>query len=67
MTSRSNQTLEDLAKLIDPVARGWLNYYGRYYRSECVNVLRHVNMVLTRWVMGKYKGSSAGKLRPYTG
>lgn len=55
VTSRSNQTLEDLAKLIDPVARGWLNYYGRYYRSECVNVLRHVNMVLTRWVMGKYK------------
>ncbi|UGY11886.1 group II intron reverse transcriptase/maturase (plasmid) [Bradyrhizobium septentrionale] len=55
VTSRSNQTLEDLAKLIDPVARGWLNYYGRFYRSECVNVLRHVNMVLTRWVMGKYK------------
>ncbi|WP_166299311.1 group II intron reverse transcriptase/maturase [Bradyrhizobium sp. 2S1] len=54
VTSRSNQTLEDLAKLIDPVARGWLNYYGRFYRSECVNVL-HVNMVLTRWVMGKYK------------
>ncbi|WP_353026839.1 group II intron maturase-specific domain-containing protein [Mesorhizobium sp. M0991] len=49
------QWLEDLAKLIDPVVRGWLNYYGRYYRSECVNVLQHVNEVLAQWVRRKYK------------
>lgn len=47
--------LEDLAKLIDPVVRGWLNYYGRYYRSECINVLQHVNEALAQWVRRKYK------------
>ena len=51
----NNRTLEHLAKLIDPAVRGWLNYYGRYYRSECVRVLHHVNKVLARWAMRKYK------------
>lgn len=53
--ARSTQRLEDLAKLIDPVVRGWMNYYGRYYRSECVRVLRHINEVLARWARRKYK------------
>jgi RNA-directed DNA polymerase len=53
--TRSTQRLEDLAKLIDPVVRGWMNYYGRYYRSECVRVLRHINEVLARWARRKYK------------
>ncbi|WP_292520767.1 reverse transcriptase domain-containing protein [Mesorhizobium sp.] len=49
------QWLKDLARLIDPVVRGWMNYYGRYYRSECVKVLHHVNEALARWVRRKYK------------
>src|SRR5262249_2244718 len=31
---RSNQQLEDLAGLMNPVVRGWMNYYGRFYRSN---------------------------------
>ena len=50
-----NEKLENLAKLIDPSVRGWLNYYGRFYRSECVKVLRHINDVLARWASRKYK------------
>jgi len=53
--TRNNQTLEDLAQLIDPYVRGWMNYYGRFYRSKCVLVLRHVNDTLVRWAMRKYK------------
>ena len=52
---RSNQTLEDLARLINPVVRGWMNYYGRFYRSKFVQVLRQVNVALARWVRRKYK------------
>ncbi|WP_461328098.1 group II intron maturase-specific domain-containing protein [Bradyrhizobium huanghuaihaiense] len=29
--------------------QGWLNYYGRFYWTECVNVLRQVNDALARW------------------
>lgn len=54
-STRNNQTLEDLARLIDPAVRGWMNYYGRYYRSKCVQVLRQVNVALARWARRKYK------------
>jgi len=32
-----------------------MNYYGRFYRSKCVQVLRHVNEALARWARRKYK------------
>ncbi|WP_283809613.1 group II intron maturase-specific domain-containing protein, partial [Bradyrhizobium manausense] len=54
-STRNHWSLEELAKLIDPVVQGWLNYYGRFYRTECVNVLRHVNDALARWTRRKYK------------
>lgn len=54
-STRSNQTLEDLARLTDPVVRGWMNYYGRFYRSKCVQVLRHLNNTLVTWARRKYK------------
>jgi RNA-directed DNA polymerase len=54
-STRNNQSLEDLARLVNPVVRGWMNYYGRFYRSRCVQVLRHLNEALAAWVRWKYK------------
>jgi len=52
---RNNQALEDLARLVNPSARGWVNYYGRFYHSKCVQVLRHLNDALVRWACRKYR------------
>ncbi len=54
-STRNNQRLEDLARLTNPVVRGWMNYYGRFYRSKCVQVLRHFHQALAHWVRRKYK------------
>ena len=54
-STRNNQTLEDLAHLTNPAVRGWMNYYGRFYRSKCVQVLRYLNLALARWARRKYK------------
>jgi RNA-directed DNA polymerase len=54
-STRNNQSLADLAQFINPRVQGWMNYYGRFYRSRCVQVLRHVNGALMRWAMWKYK------------
>jgi RNA-directed DNA polymerase len=54
-STRNNQRLEDLASFTNPVVRGWLNYYGRFYRSKCIQVLRHFNEALGRWARWKYK------------
>jgi group II intron reverse transcriptase/maturase len=51
----SNRRLEDLAVLTDPSIRGWINYYGRFYRSELLKVLQYVNEVLVRWARSKYR------------
>jgi RNA-directed DNA polymerase len=53
--SRNHQRLEDLARLVNPVVRGWMNYYGRFYRSRCVQVLRHLDEALAAWVRRKFK------------
>jgi RNA-directed DNA polymerase len=54
-STRNNQRLEDLARVVNPVVRGWLNYYGRFYRSKCVQVLRHLNEALAAWARRKYR------------
>ena len=55
VTTWSNHRLEDLAQLVNPVVRGWMNYYGRFYRSRCVQVLRHLDEALAAWVRRKFK------------
>ena len=54
-STRNNQRLEDLARLTNPVVRGWMNYYGRFYRSKCTQVLRRLNEALARWARWKFK------------
>lgn len=54
-STRNNQSLEDLARLINPTATGWMNYFGRYYRAKCMLVLRHLNEALAAWARRKYK------------
>ncbi len=52
---RSGMTLEQLAREINPVVRGWINYYGRFYPSALVSSLNRINDYLVRWLVQKYK------------
>lgn len=51
----SNKTLGELAEMVNPILRGWVNYYGRYYKSELNRSLRLLNEHLARWARQKYK------------
>lgn len=51
----SGATLNSIAAEINPVIRGWINYYGRYIRSEVRSPLQQVDWYLIRWATGKYK------------
>ena len=53
--TRNNQSLEEIAKFVNPYVRGWVNYYGRFYRSALTPVLRHLERSLVYWVRRKYK------------
>ena len=51
----SGKSLADLAQEINPTVRGWINFYGRFYRSELVSLLENINEHLARWAMRKFK------------
>ncbi len=51
----SGKTLADLAEMVNPIVRGWLSYYGRFYKSELNRCLRPLNEHLARWAQHKYK------------
>jgi len=51
----SGATLSSIAKEINPVVRGWINYYGRYSRWELRFSLQQIDEYLIRWAKSKYK------------
>ena len=51
----SDKTLDDLARMINPVLRGWINYYGNFYKSALYPTLHHFDYILARWAIRKYK------------
>jgi len=51
----SGRNLADLAHEINSTVRGWVNYYGRFYRTELIQTLKLINDYLVRWAMRKYK------------
>jgi len=57
---RTTRNLEDLAEWINPVVRGWMNYYGQFNRWEMYSLLRGINTYLMRWARKKFK-----RLRAY--
>lgn len=56
LSRHTGSTLQHLARLINPVVAGWVNYYGRFYRSELTNLLDRLNRHLQRWARNKHKG-----------
>lgn len=61
--NRTELSLNEIAKSYNPVLQGWLNYYGRYRRSELHSVWRHFNKTLVAWAMKKYKGFGRSKTK----
>jgi RNA-directed DNA polymerase len=57
---RTATDLQDLAAWINPIVRGWMTYYGRYYRTALNRLLKRINTYLVRWAQRKYK-----RLRPF--
>jgi hypothetical protein len=52
---RPGDSLEDLAEAVNPIVRGWMTYWGRFYRTEMDPLLKRINTYLMRWARKKYK------------
>lgn len=63
LRNRTDLELKDIARWYNPILRGWIQYYGSFYRSALYPVLRHFNMTLVAWVRRKYKKFQRHKTR----
>jgi len=52
---RSDKSLEELSYICNSILRGWINYYGQYYKSALYSTFHVFDRILMRWVMRKYK------------
>jgi group II intron reverse transcriptase/maturase len=52
---RTAMDLSELAEWLNPIVRGWMNYYGQFNRDEMYSLLERVNTYVMRWARKKYK------------
>lgn len=52
---KTGHDLAGLAAWINPIVAGWMNYYGRFHRSQLYPLLQRINTYLMRWAARKYK------------
>ena len=43
------------AEWMNPIIRGWMQYYGKFYRTEMHGLLLRINTYLVRWARRKFK------------
>jgi RNA-directed DNA polymerase len=52
---QTGNTIQEIALKINPVLRGWINYYGKFYKTKLRDFMHIVNVKLARWARRKYK------------
>jgi RNA-directed DNA polymerase len=52
---RTTLALDDLAEEVNPVLRGWLNYFTEFYPSAVIPIGKRMDRLLVRWARWKYK------------
>ncbi|MEV6957554.1 group II intron reverse transcriptase/maturase [Streptomyces sp. NPDC051183] len=52
---RSDLTFSEIARPINPMVAGWLNYYGRFRPWELHSFVMRINAYLVRWIRKKYR------------
>ena len=61
--NRTDLSLQDIARKLNPILRGWIAYYGRFQPSALHPLFRHIDKSLVAWTMRKYKRFRASKTR----
>jgi len=52
---KPDMELKDLANIFNPVVRGWINYYGRFYKFGLYPIMLYLESSIMRWASCKYK------------
>jgi RNA-directed DNA polymerase len=56
-----NVTLEACANVLNPKIRGWINYYGKFFKLRMIRIFNYVDGLIQSWITNKYKLTSKAK------
>ncbi|WP_294351501.1 group II intron reverse transcriptase/maturase [uncultured Clostridium sp.] len=51
----SGSSINIIAQVINPIIRGWINYFGKYNASALKYTIKCIENRILRWAMNKYK------------
>jgi RNA-directed DNA polymerase len=51
-------TLEAFAKVLNPKIRGWINYYGKFFKWRMIRIFDYLDCLIRSWIANKYKITS---------
>ena len=55
LKAKTGRSLRSLAKgLINPQVRGWIEYYGKFHKSELYDIIDYIQEKLVLWIRKKY-------------
>jgi RNA-directed DNA polymerase len=52
---KTNETLTEIGKKIEKQTRGWINYYGKFRKSDLQKVFNPINKQIAKWYSKKHK------------
>lgn len=52
---KCNRTIKEISEWINPVVRGWINYYGKFWKIALNSIFDRLNIRLMKWAKWKYK------------
>ena len=58
-----SQSVVELAKAINPIIQGWINYYGKFSKSSMSAIYDYINTKLLKWARRKFKPLQRRKWR----
>jgi RNA-directed DNA polymerase len=61
--NKTQRGVQELAKLLNPTIRGWIQYYGKVSRKSLWPVFYYLHHRLISWVLNKYKSFKGSKVK----
>ena len=53
--NRSDKSIDDLSRMFSSKLRGWINYFGHFYKSALYPTFYNLNRKLVKWATRKFK------------
>jgi RNA-directed DNA polymerase len=55
ISRRTGSTLSEIQEELNIYIRGFINYFGKFYKSATYRFLHKVDWLITKWVRNKYR------------